>query len=112
METKIKKTLTNWLPDVFVSFTNIENATDYDVLNYFAQSTINLINQNNSERCRVHFNFINILYSKGTLYDKNAIENEFLAVVANCEKTTLLKIHIDLMPQSLRAVYLKTILEN
>ncbi len=112
METKIKNTLTKWFPDAFSSFSGIDDASDYEVLNYFAQSTLNLLKQNQIEQCREHLKIINLLYSGGTLHDKNAIENEFLAILVCAEMPTLLKTHIDMMPKELRAVYLKTILEN
>ncbi len=53
-----------------------------------------------------------LLYSKGSLYEKNAIENEFFSVLAFEEKSMTLKEHLDLMPENLKPVYIKTILEN
>jgi hypothetical protein len=46
------------------------------------------------------------------LYEKNAIENEFFNVLASEENPVTLKRHLELMPEALRQVYIKTILEN
>jgi hypothetical protein len=112
METKIKNTLTKWFPNAFTSFSGIDDASDYEVLNYFAQFTIDILKKEQIDQCKEHLKIINLLYSNGTLHDRNAIENEFLAVLVCDEMPSHLKTHIDMMPKDLRAVYLKTILEN
>lgn len=58
------------------------------------------------------FKIINLLYAKSTLYEKNAIENEYFLAIANSEQSTTLKQQLQLMPETLRAVYIKTIIEN
>jgi hypothetical protein len=112
METKIKNTLTKWFPDAFSSFSGIDEASDYELLNYFARTTLALLKNDQIDQCKEHLKIINMLYNSGTLHDKNAIENEFLAVLVCDEMPSQLKMHIEMMPKELRAVYLKTILEN
>lgn len=111
METRIQKTLCQWFPDAFVNVKKSELKTDYETLRYFAKYTNKLINDN-CENKSEPFKIITLLYSKGTLFEKNAIENEFLNVIATEVKSITLKEHLVLMPEILRAVYLKTILEN
>ena len=111
METKIQKTLSQWFPDAFANAKKSELKSDYDVLRNFANYTKKLINDHCENRSEP-FKIINLLYSKGTLFEKNIIENEFLNVIATEEKSMTLKEHLFLMPEPLRSIYLKTILEN
>jgi hypothetical protein len=111
METRIQKTLCQWFPDAFDNIVRLEFKSDYDLLHHFAKYTKKLVIgdcENKSEP----FKIIALLYFKGTLFEKNAIENEFLSVIALEENTNTLKEHLELMPELLRSVYLKTILEN
>ena len=112
METKIYKTLSQWFPEAFNGFTKPTGTiSDYEVLRHFANYTQKLIQQND-EKMMEPFKIINLLYAKSTLYEKNAIENEFFHVIAISEKQVTLKQHIELMPEALRPVYIKTIIEN
>ncbi len=111
MKSRILKTLTQWFPNAF-SDINIENFhSDYEVLRAFSGYTLNLI-VHNDERMREPFKIINILYLNGNLHDKNAIENEFFGCLSQIESPGSLKEHLELMPESLKPIYLKTILEN
>lgn len=111
METRIQKTLSHWFPEAFNEVDKSVINSDYGILHYFAEYTIKLINKN-SENQSEPFKIIFLLYSKGSLYEKNAIENEFFNVLAFEENPVTLKKHLDLMPDSLRSVYIKTIVEN
>lgn len=112
METKIHKTLIQWFPDAFVDFNeSVTGNSDYGVLRHFARYTQKLIQQN-SDKKKEPFNIINLLYFKSTRYEKNAIENEFFSALAIEEKPKTLKEHLELMPESLRSVYIQIILEN
>ncbi len=111
METRIQKTLSQWFPDAFADVKRSVIATDYGILQQFALYTKKLI-ENDSENKKEPFKIIFLLYSKGSLFEKNAIENEFLNVLATEEKSGTIKDHLDLMPEALRPVYIKTILEN
>jgi len=111
METRIQKTLSQWFPDAFANIKKSELKTDYDALHHFAKYTMKLISDN-CENKSEPFKIINLLYSKGTLFEKNAIENEFFNAIAFEENPNTIKEHLDLMPEVLRSIYLKTILEN
>ncbi|HAF30656.1 MAG TPA: hypothetical protein DCG75_16565 [Bacteroidales bacterium] len=111
MESRIQKTLTQWFPDAFALEHKSVLKTDYDFLCHFAKYVERLIKED-SENKREPFKIINLLYSKGTLFERNAIENAFFFVIASNEKPQTLKESLSLMPEALRAVYIKTILEN
>lgn len=111
METKIHKTLSQWFPAAFDDLKKTSEYSDYEILNHFASYTHKQI-KNNSENKEEPFKIILLLYSHGTLYEKNAIENEFFRVIATAESPVTLKEHLKLMPEALKPVYLKTILEN
>jgi hypothetical protein len=112
METKIQKTLKQWFPEAFSETCIQSNQTDYEILNLFAHYTLKLIEVNNKELEQEPFKLINIIYQCSCLQDRNAIENEFLRVLAESQSPGSLRSHMNLMPEMLRHVYLKTILEN
>jgi len=111
METRIQKTLSHWFPDAFTEVEKSVMISDYGVLHHFAQYTRELINKDRENQSEP-FKIILLLYSNGSLYEKNAIENEFFNVLAFEENPVTLKRHLELMPEALRQVYIKTILEN
>jgi hypothetical protein len=111
METRIQKTLTQWFPDAFNDINTSKCHSDYEVLNAFSKFTLKLIQQND-ERKREPFKIINILYLNGSLHDRNAIENEFFCYFSKVESPGTLKNHLELMPENLKPIYLKTLLEN
>jgi hypothetical protein len=110
METKIQKTLHHWFPQAFETESSMTN-TDYGTLRQFADYTRRLIH-NKSDEQKEPFRIIHLLYSKGSLYERNAIENEFLGILASDENGLTLKQHLELMPEGLREVYVKIIIEN
>ena len=112
METKIQKSLEQWIPGFFSEEKITEIHSDYELLHQLAKYVLKLIKQNNIEKGKEPFKIINIIYQSGNLHDRNAIENEFLTVFAHEESPGSLKSHMDLMPKELRPAYLKTILEN
>ena len=111
METRIQKTLKQWFPNVFAEDAETSADSDYEILNQFARYTLSII-QSKKEDERTPFKIVNMLYMNGSLHDKNAIENEFFHIIIKEESPGSLKSHLRLMPEDLKAVYLKTILEN
>ena len=109
METRIEKTLKQWFPIVFNNKEKFNS--DYEILRFFANYTQYLIDTNDEKR-KEPFKIINLLYSRGKKNEKNAIENEFFYVLAKSQKSTNLMEQLELMPETIRNVYLKTILEN
>jgi hypothetical protein len=111
METRIQKTLKQWFPNAFADEANPVSDSDYEMLQQFARYTLQLI-QENKENEKEPFKIVNMLYHNGSLHDKNAIENEFFSILTKAESPGTLKSHLGLMPDNLKPVYLKTILEN
>jgi hypothetical protein len=110
METRIQKTLRQWFPDAFAGEQKTGSPSDYEILQQFARYTIKLISEKKNEK--ELFEIVNQLYQKGSLHDKNAIENEFFTELIKTESPGTLKCHLALMPRELKTVYLKAILEN
>ncbi len=111
METRIQKTLKQWFPNAFTDDNKTGILSDYEILQQFARYTMSLL-QNNNDGEKEPFKIVNMLYQNGSLHDKNAIENEFFSALIKAESPGTLKSHLGLMPDNLKPVYLKTILEN
>ena len=111
METRIQKTLKKWFPNAFTENAETGAESDYEILKQFAWYTLSLI-QNHKEGEKEPFKIVNLLYQNGSLHDKNAIENEFFSIITKEESPGSLKSHLKLMPENLKPIYLKTILEN
>jgi len=111
METRIQKTLCHWFPEAFRETEKSLISSDYGILHQFAKFTRRLIDEH-TENQKEPFKIIFLLYSNGSKYERNAIENEFFNVLASEEHSLTLKAHLELMPEGLRSVYIKTILEN
>lgn len=111
METRIHKTLCHWFPDAFEGIEESPVSSDYCILHQFAEYTRKLMNDK-TENQKEPFKVIHLLYSKGTLYEKNAIENEFFNVLASDDVVISLKEQLELMPEPLKEIYIKTILDN
>jgi hypothetical protein len=107
---RIETTLMHWFPEAF-SDTIFKTGTDYEILNSFSSFTMDLI-ENKDPRAKKSFKVISLLYSRGTRYERNAIENEFFFRLYQTETAELLKQHLDLMPEELKSIYLKIILED
>ncbi len=109
MESKIIHTVTKWLPWA----ANDECKTsEYLLLRQLADYCREKIHGNHIDEALQVIKVVNILYVEGSLHTKNAIENEFLEVLAKDEAPASLREHIRLLPEKLRTAYLKTILEN
>lgn len=109
METKIVKTVKEWLP---WSLENEGQISEYSLLRKLADYCRAKIKEGENEKANQVIKIINLLYAGGTLHEKNAIENEFLEVLALDETPSSLKAHMSVFPEKLKEAYLKTILEN
>lgn len=109
MERKIVKSLREWLP-WFVE--GKELTSEYTLLNSLADFCAQHISEGEEKKAKQVIDIINLLYMSGSLHDKNAIENEFLEVLAQSDAPASLKAHMKLFPERLKQAYLKTILEN
>ncbi len=103
------KTVKEWLP---WSLENEDRISEYSLLKKLADYCRQQINGGEYEKANQVIKIINLLYSGGTLHEKNAIENEFLEVLAIEEAPSTLKTHMKFLPENLKEAYLKTILEN
>ncbi|SEL10164.1 DUF7674 family protein [Parapedobacter koreensis] len=110
IETKITRTLRQWIP---AALTGRSPADDYEALREAANLFLRKIKGTDTERADALevLKVVNLLYINGGLHDRNAIENEFLFLLAAEEAPGSLKAHVELLPRELRQAYLKTILE-
>lgn len=109
METKIVKTVREWLP---WSVENDDQISEYTLLKKLADYCRQQIKEGEYEKANQVIKVVNLLYSSGKLHERNAIENEFLEVLTLDEAPASLKAHMGAFPEKLKEAYLKTILEN
>ncbi|MBK8635217.1 MAG: hypothetical protein IPN72_17285 [Saprospiraceae bacterium] len=109
MQTKIIKTVKEWLP--WFSDNEAE-ISEYELLNNMANFCRQQMEAGEIDKVGQVIKIVNLIYSNGTLHEKNAIENEFLEVLALFEAPASLKSHLHIFPVKLKEAYLKTILEN
>ncbi|KEO75899.1 DUF7674 family protein [Anditalea andensis] len=109
MDSKILKTLKEWLPDLIATDST---KSEYEHLKHLAEYCRYPFVKEDQAKAEQIFKIISLLYASGTLHDRNAIENEFLSVLAMDEAPSSLKMHLKAFPEKLKAAYLKTILEN
>lgn len=109
METKIVKTVKEWLP---WSLEAGQPPSEYSLLKKLANYCQQKIDEGAEEQAAEVIRVINLLYSSGSLHDRNAIENEFLEILAESEAPATLKQRVSALPEALKQAYLKTILEN
>lgn len=109
MDSRIQQTLRLWFPESFPLDEIL--VSDKETLNVFAAYTVNLMTEK-AENLKDVFRVIQLLYSKGTLFEKNQIENEYLYLLTKSEWPISLKEHLANMPHDLKELYLKVILEN
>lgn len=109
MENKIIHTIKEWLPWAIEANSPV---SEYDVLRRLANYCSECIREQEYEKAIEVIKIINLLYSNGSLHERNAIENEFLEVLSMDEAPASLKEHIKVLPEKLKTAYIKTILEN
>lgn len=109
METKITHTIKEWLP---WAIEEKSNASEYDLLRKLANNCREHFHNQDDEKAMQVIKIINLIYASGSLHERNAIENEFLEVLATEEAPASLKEHIKILPEKLKEAYLKTILQN
>ena len=113
MESKIEKVLKQSFPDFFAQ-ENLQdlNFATYQILKIVFEQSVKQIEENNTERLKEIFEIVDNLYQFGSLYDKNAIENEYLLALSTIENPISFGKHLKLMPKTLKGVFLKSIIEN
>jgi hypothetical protein len=109
METKIIHTIKEWIP---WAMEGKSPNTEYELLRNLANyCRSNLLEQHPDKAVEI-IRIINVIYSGGSRHERNAIENEFLEILATDESPASLKEHFKILPEKLRKAYLKIILEN
>lgn len=109
METKITVMIEEWLP---WAIENLSYSSEYELLSKLANHYQDLFQHQEYEKSKEIINVINLLYSSGKLHVKNAIENEFLEVIASDETPATMRKHLSIFSHELKAAFIKTIIEN
>lgn len=109
METNIIHTVKEWLPWAIEDDSII---SEYDLLRKLADECRERIREQDHEKAMQVIRIINLIYASGSLHERNAIENEFLEVLATEEAPASLKEHVKILPKPLKEAYLKIIFEN
>jgi len=111
MKTKIQNVLKQSFPG-FVAPIESDEFSTYKMLHQLVDQSLKFLDNNEDELLKEVFGTIDNLYQFGTLYEKNAIENEYLMILSGYENSVSFGKHIKLMPKTLRAIFLKTIIEG
>ncbi len=109
METKITVMIEEWLP---WAIETLSYNSEYELLAKLANHYQHLFLQQEYEKSKDIINVINLLYSSGKLHVKNAIENEFLEVIASDETPAAMRKHLNMFSHELKTAFIKTIIEN
>jgi hypothetical protein len=111
METKIKKTITEWLPEA-IQNAGEDGANDYQILRAVSDYCLSLLNeQGDTDKVAEAFKVINMLYQEEQAYTKHCIENEFICNFIESSPALRLKDYLNLMPHPLKEAFIKTLIE-
>lgn len=111
MKTGIRETFQKWLPELYIQLQCAKLKTDYEILNHYAKYTASILDADTEQAIDI-LKIVHLIYRKGNLFERNAIENEFFLTMAQEEKSNCLKHHLEIIPEELKSIYLKTIIEN
>ncbi|WP_159799098.1 hypothetical protein [Flavobacterium sp. MK4S-17] len=109
METKIKKTIDEWLPEA-VGTLSSDTVNDYDMLRSVSEYCL-LNAAGNKEKVTEVFKVINMLYQEGHAYTRHCIENEFICNFIENSPALPLREYINYMPSPLKEAFIKTLIE-
>lgn len=111
METKIKKTIYEWLPDA-VNEIKSKNVSDYEILHKVSNYCIKITETpGGREKANEVFKIINMLYQEEHAYAKHCIENEFICNFIENSPALRLKEYLNDMPSPLKDAFIKTLIE-
>ncbi len=113
MKTELEQCLRLRFPEIYpyglIYHESGDDCIVYRLLRHFGQYCIgNLEERQTGEILSV----MNELYHSKDLFCKNAIENEFLSVIAENLGTVDLMTHLNRIPQPLQLTYIKVLLET
>lgn len=110
METKIRKTIYEWLPEAIVNLDRTI-ATDYEIIRSVSQYSLSLLQKNSGQKVIDVFKIINMLYQEGHAYTKHCIENEFICNFIENSPALRLKQYLYDLPSPLKEAFIKTLIE-
>lgn len=112
MKSEIENCLRSRFPELYpynlITYETNDLLVDYRLLNHFGNLCAKNLNDSKSQEI---LEVINYLYHSKDLFTQNAIENEFLAVIA--EKLGMEKMmdKLKLIPEKIQLIYIKVLLE-
>lgn len=111
METKIKKTISEWLPDA-IQDVEPEKMTEYEILHTVSDYCIEVLKSSNGKEKAIDvFKIINMLYQEEHAYTRHCIENEFICNFIENSPALRLKEYLNDMPSPLKEAFIKTLIE-
>ncbi|MEE1900061.1 hypothetical protein V1389_17060 [Flavobacterium rakeshii] len=110
METKIKKTIYEWLPEAIVKLDRTIT-TDYEIIRSVSEYSLSLLQKDNRPKVIDVFKIINMLYQEEHAYTKHCIENEFICNFIENSPALKLKEYLYDMPSPLKEAFIKTLIE-
>ena len=110
METKIRKTIYEWLPEAIVNLDN-STATDYEIVRSASEYALTLLQGENRAKAADVFKIINMLYQEEHAYTRHCIENEFICNFIENSPALRLKEYLNDMPSPLKEAFIKTLIE-
>lgn len=111
METKIKKTISEWVPEAIKDIAG-DNASDYEILKAVSDYCVKaLADPNGREKAVGVFRIINMLYQEEHAYARHCIENEFICNLIENSTALRLKEYLTDMPSPLKEAFIKTLME-
>ena len=111
METKIKKTISEWLPEATKGLKG-EPTSDYQIMRSTSDYCLALLHSaDDNEKAMEVFKIVNILYQEEHAYTRHCIENEFICTLIENSPALPLKQYLSNMPHPLREAFIKTLIE-
>lgn len=110
METKIRKTIYEWLPEAIVNLDRTI-ATDYEIIRSVSEYSLSLLQKDNRQKVIDVFKIINMVYQEEHAYTKHCIENEFICNFIENSPALKLKEYLHNMPSPLKEAFIKTLIE-
>ncbi|MFL9845120.1 DUF7674 family protein [Flavobacterium rhizosphaerae] len=110
METKIRKTIYEWLPEATENLDN-PTVTDYEIVRSVSDYSLHLFQEDRKDKVNDIFKIINILYQEEHAYTKHCIENEFICNFIEKSPALQLKDYLNDMPSPLKEAFIKTLIE-
>lgn len=109
MKSNIEQKLQEHFPELCPAEIDNDKFSLYKLLNHFGNYCSS---HSESDKSQEILNVIDNLYQAKNLFDRNAIENEFLSVITRNLGVSELMHHLKKIPESLWTVYIKVLMET